>query len=156
MPQSRALSATVLLSLLIGTVVSTRFAMLADTRAQQAEDSFRKSELHRQAAERFSQLAREAVDKYFTRVSENTLLNQPGMQPLQRELLRDALTYYQQLAAEISDDESSEEELALALFRVGLIEEVVNTRPPPGIRPHNRVLRTHRWVMRNACRSDPL
>lgn len=117
-PAIAALSAAVILSLVAGTTFSTQYALLARRRANEAERQ-------REAAQRNFSLAREAVDRYFTRVSEDTLLNQPGMQHLQKQLLRDALEYYQQFVSERADDESAREELASALFRVGIIEEAV-------------------------------
>ncbi len=42
--------------------------------------------------------ARRAVDQFFTEVSESSLLNQPGLQTLRRDLLTDARTYYQEFA----------------------------------------------------------
>ena len=39
---------------------------------------------------------RDTVDKFLTNVSENELINTPGMQPLRRYLLELALEYYQQ------------------------------------------------------------
>ncbi len=47
----------------------------------------------RAQAETNFRLARQAVDDYFTRVSQNKLLNVPGMQPLRKELLETALDY---------------------------------------------------------------
>ena len=46
-------------------------------------------------AEANFQLARRAVDDYLTRVSENRLLRVAGLQPLRKELLESALSYYQ-------------------------------------------------------------
>ena len=49
---------------------------LAEANFQKAEANFRK--------------AREAVDEYFTKVSESKLLNVPGLQPLRKDLLESA------------------------------------------------------------------
>jgi tetratricopeptide (TPR) repeat protein len=65
--------------------------------------------------------AREGVDRYYTTVSENRLLQQPGMQGLRKDLLDDALDYYQAFIAERADDPKLREELAAAHFRVGKI-----------------------------------
>jgi serine/threonine protein kinase len=132
-PAIAILSAVVAVSLIAGTITSTRFAFLAERRAQESEANFHESERQRQAAERNYSMARKAVDTYFTRVSENRLLNQPGLQPLQQQLLRDALKYYERFVAERSEDPSVREELAAALFRVGLIEETVNADPQVGL-----------------------
>jgi len=71
--------------------------------------------------------ARETVDRFYTQVSEDTLLNQHGMQPLRRELLQQALDYYQQLIRERSQDPALQDELALTYYRVGRITEQVDS-----------------------------
>jgi len=70
---------------------------------------------------------REAVDNFFTRVSENTLLNEPGFQPLRKELLVEALKYYQRFLAERGEDPSLRDELARTHFRVGCITEEIDS-----------------------------
>lgn len=133
-PAVAVLSAIVAVSLVAGTIVSTRFAFLAERRAIESEANFHESERQRLAAERNYHMARQAVDTYFTRVSEDRLLNQPGLQPLQKQLLQDALEYYQRFVADRSEDPSVREELASALFRVGLIEESVNADAEVGLK----------------------
>jgi serine/threonine-protein kinase len=71
--------------------------------------------------------ARQAVDDLFTQVSENTLLNQPGMQPLRRDLLERARKYYEKFLKQNSDDMSIRAELAKAHFRVGLITAAIES-----------------------------
>ncbi len=65
--------------------------------------------------------AQNAVDRFYTRVSEETLLDEPGMQPLRKKLLNDALDYYEQFLSEFSDRPELESKLVLAKFRVALI-----------------------------------
>ena len=55
------------------------YLQVADAAQKKSEVSFRQ--------------ARKAVDNFYTRVSEDTLLNQPGMQPLRRELLRQTILF---------------------------------------------------------------
>ena len=47
---------------------------------------------------------RRAVDTYFTRMSEEQLLEQPGLQPLRKKLLQSALDYYESFLAQRGDD----------------------------------------------------
>src|SRR5204863_7646585 len=63
----------------------------------------------------------------FTTVSEDTLLNQPGMQPLRKDLLNKALTYYQRVLKQRASDPRVQDELAAAHFRIGLITEVLQS-----------------------------
>ena len=58
----------------------------------------------RDRAEASSRQARRAVDQFFTRVSEERLLNQPGLHPLRKELLRDARRFYEGFLAERAGD----------------------------------------------------
>jgi tetratricopeptide (TPR) repeat protein len=79
----------------------------ADEQKQRAESNFAK--------------ARKAVDDSFTTVSESHLLKVPGMQPLRRDLLQSALTFYQDFLKERGDDPALRGELAAAYLRVGKI-----------------------------------
>ncbi|MCC6492336.1 MAG: protein kinase [Pirellulales bacterium] len=79
----------------------------------------------RDRAEHNFQLAQQAVRDYFVQVSEETLLNQPGMQPLRDALLRQALAYYERFLNERQDDASLRREVALAHFYVGRITETI-------------------------------
>src|SRR5579871_6275045 len=68
-------------------------------------------------AEQHLQSLREAVDKYYTRVSENQLLREPSLQPLRKELLEAARDYYAGFVQEHENDPALRAELARALFR---------------------------------------
>ena len=68
-----------------------------------------------------------AVDDLFTKVSEDTLLNQPGMQPVRMDLLRRARNYYEKFLVQSEGSQSVRDELALAHFRVGLITEEIDS-----------------------------
>jgi serine/threonine-protein kinase len=75
----------------------------------------------RQRAEVNFGKARDAVDDYFTQVSESQLLRVPGMQPLRRELLQSALLFYQDFLKQRGDDPAVQAGLASAYLRVGRI-----------------------------------
>jgi serine/threonine-protein kinase len=92
-----------------------------------------------QVAETSLQHARETVDSFCTNVSEHTLLNQPGMQPLRRELLEQALQYYERFVAERADDPSIQDELALTHFRIGRISEQIDA-PQKALAAYQRAL----------------
>jgi serine/threonine-protein kinase len=72
-------------------------------------------------------LAREAVDRFFTQISENTLLNKAGLQPLRKQLLQTALEFYQRFVKERADDPDPDlqAELGSTLYRLaGLTSEI--------------------------------
>ncbi len=71
--------------------------------------------------------AKQAVDEFFTTVSEDTLLNQPGMQPVRRELLAKALPFYREFLEQRRDDPTVRDELGAAYYRVGLVTEAIES-----------------------------
>jgi serine/threonine-protein kinase len=73
--------------------------------------------------------ARVMLNDFFTRVSEDTVLNEPGMQPLRRDLLAQALDYYDRFLERRRDDPTIRDELALTHFRVGRIVEEMGDWP---------------------------
>jgi tetratricopeptide (TPR) repeat protein/tRNA A-37 threonylcarbamoyl transferase component Bud32 len=81
----------------------------------------RRADLLRLAAEANFQKARQAVDEYFTKVSESKLLNVPGLQPLRKELLESSRKYYQEFLKDHADDPSVRAEAAEAWYRVGFV-----------------------------------
>ena len=78
-------------------------------------------------AEANFQKAREAVDEYFTKVSESKLLNVPGLQPLRKELLESSRKYYQEFLKDHDDDPSVRAEAAEAWYRVGFVTMDLNS-----------------------------
>jgi serine/threonine protein kinase len=73
-------------------------------------------------AEANLQQARQVVDLFCTRVA-GQLADAPGFQPLRRELLNEALSYYQSFIDQAAGDATVQAELARAFFRVGEINE---------------------------------
>jgi eukaryotic-like serine/threonine-protein kinase len=65
--------------------------------------------------------AMQAVDDLFTIVSENKLINQPGMQTLRQDLLNKTLSYYERFIKQRAGDARVEKRLAASQFRVGKI-----------------------------------
>jgi serine/threonine-protein kinase len=86
---------------------------LVEANFQKAEANFRK--------------AREAVDEYFTKVSESKLLNVPGLQPLRKDLLESAHKYYEQFLRDRGTDKTVRAEAAEAWYRLGFVEMEVGT-----------------------------
>jgi hypothetical protein len=77
----------------------------AATAARDAEGAARRNaDAQRLHAEANFKKAREAVDEYFTKVSESKLLNVPGLQPLRKDLLESAGKYYEQFLRDRGTD----------------------------------------------------
>jgi serine/threonine-protein kinase len=79
----------------------------------------------RDEARRTLNTANEAVNTYFTQVSEEQLLNVPGMQLLRKKLLEQALPYYKEFASRSRDDPAMRADLAGAYLRWGDIASQV-------------------------------
>jgi tRNA A-37 threonylcarbamoyl transferase component Bud32/tetratricopeptide (TPR) repeat protein len=79
------------------------------------------------ASEQSLRDAMQVVEDFLTKVSEDTLLNQPGLQPVRRELLEKALAYYQKFLRQRANDPRVQRELAGAMFRVGQITELLES-----------------------------
>jgi tetratricopeptide (TPR) repeat protein len=73
---------------------------------------------YRAQAEANARQARQAVDRYYTRISESVLLYEPTLEPLREQLLKDALQYYQDFVRQETDDPETLAELAAANLRI--------------------------------------
>ncbi len=103
--------------LAVSAALLKRANTLSEQRRQQAEANLAQ-------AERNYTLAREAVDRYLTRVSEDRLLNQPHMVKLRQELLETAREFYQKLVDERLSDPSAQSDVGAAHLRLFEIEEM--------------------------------
>lgn len=101
--------------LVVATVSSIGLASWALRERSHAEEQ-------RQEAEANFQRALEAVDKMLTRVSEARLLHVPQMELVRRDLLQDALRFYQEFLRERGDSPAVRREAAKAYKRVGDIQ----------------------------------
>ena len=65
------------------------------------------------------QMALDAVDRFYTQVSENTLLNTPRMEPLRRQLLETAQEFYERFVRERANDPEARVQLGRTYQRLG-------------------------------------
>jgi tetratricopeptide (TPR) repeat protein len=110
-----AVMAVALVLVLVGGLASSTALWL------QAEANYRETGRQQQIADENFRQARQAVDSCLALVSEDELLEQPGMMPLRRNLLSWALRYYQNFQEQRADDPSLRQELAAAHLRSGTI-----------------------------------
>jgi len=87
-----------------------------------------RAEEQKQAAEANFKKALEAVDQMLTRVGETQLLHVPQMEPVRRDLLQDALRFYQEFLRERGDSPLVRSEAASAYSRVGQIQVLIGQR----------------------------
>ena len=102
----------------------------AETNFDVAQEARRREETARLNAEATFDMAQKAVEDYLTNVSENTLLKEQesvDIRRLRQDLLKSALTYYEQFAAQRKNDPRLREQLAKAYFRVGQITGEIGT-----------------------------
>ncbi len=115
-----------------GYIYTSRALTASEKSQRESEASFRQ--------------ALQVVNVFFTRVSEDTLLNQPGMQPLRRDLLVLALDYYQRLLAQRKNDPTLADELAATYFRIGVITELLES-PAKGVPYYEDALMIQRRLL---------
>jgi tetratricopeptide (TPR) repeat protein len=101
--------------LVAATVISIALASWALRERNHAEGQKR-------VAEANFQRALKAVDQMLTRVGEAKLLNVPQMEPVRRNLLQDALGFYQEFLRERGDSPFVRSEAASAYMRLGGIQ----------------------------------
>ena len=83
-------------------------------------DALVKVEENAARADRLSQGAREAVDKFGMKLADS-LLEIPGAESVRRETLLETLRYYRQFTTDAGNDPQLRHELALAHFKSGVI-----------------------------------
>jgi serine/threonine-protein kinase len=71
------------------------------------------------------EMARNAVDQYFTRVSQEPLLDDDRLKPLRKDLLNAALEFYQKFIKQRENDRTVRRDLANTHFRAGVISVVM-------------------------------
>lgn len=86
------------------------------------------------------------INQFTTRVSEETLLNQPGMQPLRRDLLELALAHYQNMLRRRQSDRLLRDELAGTYFRIGIITSLLES-PAKAIPHYQQAVAIHRDLL---------
>jgi serine/threonine-protein kinase len=103
---------------------------LAEARRQRqlAEDNFAEARRQRRLAEESFRQARQAVDQYYTLVSQSQLLRVQGLQPLRKELLQAALRYYQDFLRQRGDDPSVQTEAARTYYRMANILREIDSK----------------------------
>jgi serine/threonine-protein kinase len=111
-------AASAMLVALIGLSTATVLLQAANDRERAARAL---ASEQRDRAEENYRLARQAVDRYHTNVSEDVLLNEPGMEPLRKRLLEDAREFYATFVRGHEDDPAVRGEMGKALFRLAQI-----------------------------------
>ncbi|QEH35474.1 Serine/threonine-protein kinase PknB [Aquisphaera giovannonii] len=109
------LGATLAVALAAGSAASFVLWRRAEGQAVVARDREREAEAHLKAA-------LDVVDRFCTRASEEQLLRQPGLQPLRKKLLGDAVAHYRGFVAARRGDASARAAVADALARLARLQ----------------------------------
>src|SRR5262249_1157292 len=80
-----------------------------------------------------------AVNDLFTTASEETLLNEPGMQPLRAKMLTKTKTYFERFLQQRAGDPKVEFELAGAYYKLGKIAAQLQS-PEEALKPYEKAL----------------
>jgi serine/threonine protein kinase len=90
-----------------------------------------RAEASRKKAQARFDLAREAIERFYTGASEDVLLKEPQLKPLREKLLGSSLEFYKKLQASLEAEkgEAQGAELAAAYERVGDITGEIGTYP---------------------------
>jgi serine/threonine-protein kinase len=110
------------------TRIARRESREANKQRERAERKSTEAREQRDLAMVHFQTAQHAVDDYLTRISQSRLLRQPRLEPLRKELLQTALTYYRGFVARHQDDLSARAGLGLAYDRLALVTSQIGTR----------------------------
>jgi tetratricopeptide (TPR) repeat protein/tRNA A-37 threonylcarbamoyl transferase component Bud32 len=97
-------------------------------------------------AERRLHQTRQAIDELFTLVAEETLLNEPGLQPLRKQLLLKARDLYKDVLAEETNDPRVRHDLSISYFLLGRIMDEVGS-PKEALEPYHTAWRMQRELV---------
>ncbi len=115
------------LLVLVGGIIGTTTGLVRARRAEaQARERLEAAQAARREALENLRKLRQAVDDYFVRVSDNTLLQDPNLELLRVQLLQDALHYYQDFVRTHGADPELEADVAATYLRVGALTYEVN------------------------------
>ncbi len=128
-PAVASLMAALLLSLIAGVAgITWQWQKTADALGLANENLLEAQRQTKVAHEHFLQ-ARESVNRFFTVVSQQRLLQEPGFQTLRKDLLQEALDYHKQFVAQYANDNELRLELAQSLYRISEIEGSLSASP---------------------------
>jgi serine/threonine-protein kinase len=116
-----ALLLTATAALVVGLALLGAKQRETDTARQEALGHYRTAEQQRARAQANFQKAREAVERMLTRVGDRTLRGVPGLEPLRRQLLEDALEFNKGFLNQQGDDPAVRESAAWAQYNVAEI-----------------------------------
>ena len=89
-------------------------------------------------AEENFKLAFDSVDEYLTKVSQERLLNEPGMETLRSELLKSASSFFEEFTEKRQQDRDVRAEYVAAIYRQAKIEAQIARLEQVGLSAETR------------------
>jgi eukaryotic-like serine/threonine-protein kinase len=93
----------------------------------QALEGERKATAALQEADETAEDAMDMVDQLMLRISEETLLNQPGMQEVRADILLKAQSSYEKLLTKLEKNQRLPGQIAMVRFKIGLTKQYLNS-----------------------------
>jgi serine/threonine-protein kinase len=146
----RSLTWSAAAALAVLAVSSTAAALVVNAALGREASARIQADINLERATANFNLARQAVDDYLTRVSENTLLKaQPSrdLRDLRKALLEDALKFYRAFIDQRGDDPALRRDLARAYARVATITDEIGTKAA-ALTAHAKALEIRRGLAR--------
>jgi serine/threonine protein kinase/Tfp pilus assembly protein PilF len=124
-----AWAAAFLVLAVVGLAASTVLVWRAERRAtagwDQARKAYEAEARQRRRSDANMELALQAAERMYTRVADEWLVYQPGLEEVRRQFLLDALAFYERFAAENGANPRVRREMGRAFARVGLIRHAL-------------------------------
>lgn len=106
-----------MVSMAVGILILVVSTVLIQQQRDIANANFEEAEKQKLAADKNFQLAFDSVDKFYTKISEETLLNEPGMESLRMELLNSAGDFFDEFTRLRKGDSDVRLEYIAARYR---------------------------------------
>ncbi len=124
-PRVAGLTAALVLALALGFAGITWQWLRAEANADEADRQRRQAEADFRRAEQSFRQAHEAVNRFLTEMGAISLVHVPGLEPVRRRLLEEALRYYQEFLKQRGDDPTLTVHLATAHGQIGQIHHLL-------------------------------
>ncbi|HBE71310.1 MAG TPA: hypothetical protein DDW52_24450 [Planctomycetaceae bacterium] len=109
----------------IAVLVAATVAILGQK--EESDQNFERAERQKELAEENFQLAYAAVNQFYDKVTNETLLEEPGMEGLRKSLLSEAGDFYKDLARRRANNSELQADYVTAVYRYATITDFVES-----------------------------
>ncbi|MEM7558064.1 MAG: serine/threonine-protein kinase, partial [Planctomycetota bacterium] len=109
----------------IAILIAATFAILGQK--TRSDENFERAEQQKELAEENFQLAYDAVDQFYDKVTNETLLEEPGMEGLRKTLLSEAGDFYKDLAKRRANNQALRADYVTAVYRYATITNFIES-----------------------------